>query len=89
LGRPAELVEQLTTVHQNQCVDAALGDEPCGDDGLTESGRSGKNAGLMPEHVAGRGCLLRTQDALERYLHRPTVKSRVADEWSNAQGVSV
>ena len=44
------LVEQLPPMHEHERVDAALGDQPGGDDRLAERRRGGQHAGLVRQH---------------------------------------
>ena len=44
------LFQQLAAMHEDQRVDAALGDEPRSDHGLAEGGRGGQNAGVVGQH---------------------------------------
>ena len=59
------LVEQLPPMHEHERVDAALGDEPGGDDGLAERGRGGQHAGLVRQHRVCRRLLLGPELALK------------------------
>ena len=44
------LVEQLPPMDEHERVDAALGDEPGGDDRLAERRRRGQHAGVVRQH---------------------------------------
>ena len=58
LAQPvAPLLHELLAVNENQGVDAALGDQPSGDDRLSERGRRGQNAGVVRQHGGGRHLL--------------------------------
>ena len=44
------LLEQLSSMHEHQRVDATLRNQPCGDDGFPERRGGGQNADIMTEH---------------------------------------
>ena len=48
------LLLQLATMDEHERIHAAFGDQPCGDDGLSERGRGRQDAGVVREHVLGR-----------------------------------
>ena len=59
------LLEQLAAMHENQCIDAALCDQPRSNDGFSESGRGGQDAGVVGQHRCRRGQLIWTQFSVE------------------------
>ena len=66
LAQPvAPLLHELLAVNKDQGVDAALGDQPGGDDCLSECGRRGQNAGVVRQHGGGRHLLFGTKVALK------------------------
>ena len=65
------LFQQLPAMDENQRIDAALGDQPCGDDGFSEGGRGGEHAGVVGQHGLGGDLLLGLQLAVETHIQRP------------------
>ena len=66
LAQPvAPLLHELLAVNENQGVDAALGDQPGGDDRLSECGRRGQNAGVVRQNGGGCHLLFGAKVALE------------------------
>ena len=72
-------------MHENQRVDPALGDQPRGDDGLSKSGRGGKNAGVVGQEFAGGHRLLGVQVALEFHVQRLAAVAFVSHHHVDAQ----
>ena len=50
---------QLPAMHENERIDAALGDQPCGDDGLSKGGRGGRERRCRGPAGRGRPSLAR------------------------------
>ena len=76
------LLHELLAVNENQGVDAALGDQPRGDDRLSECGRRGQDAGVVRQHGGGRHLLLGAKLALKG--HRDGCPEDDADHRSTA-----
>ena len=64
------LIEQLLSMHEHQRVDAALGDQPRGDDRLAEGGRGGQHTGVVRQQRVRGGLLFRPQFAVEDDIER-------------------
>ena len=79
------LIEQLTPVHEDQRVHAALGNQPRGDDGLAKRGRCGEDADIVRQHRVCRGPLLASQLAAKRDLDRAPFVAFIADHGAHAQ----
>ena len=93
LGRQTEerrqslhpLFQQLAAMHENQRIDAALGDEPRGNDGLSEGGRGRQDARVVGQHRPGGGLLLRPQFAVELHVQRRARVSFIANDGLDVQ----
>ena len=93
LGRQTEehrqpldpLLQQLAAMHEDQRIDAALGDQPGGNDRLAEGGRGRQNARFMPQHLLGDGRLLRPQFALKLHVQSDARVSLVARDGLDVQ----
>ena len=82
LAQPvAPLLHELLAVNENQGVDAAVGDQPGGDDRLSECGRRGQYAGVVRQHGGGRRLLFRAEVHLERRPKRVT-RDNVDHRWT-------
>ena len=57
-------------MHEDQRIDAALGNEPRGNHGLSKGGRGRQNARVVGQHRAGGGLLLRPQFTVELHIQR-------------------
>src|SRR5262245_52712551 len=79
------LIEQLTSMHQHERVDAALRDEPRGNDGLAKCRRRRQDACLVAQDGIGSGFLFRAQLALKRNLQRAAVVAFVANAHADAK----
>ena len=79
------LVEQLPPMHQHECVDAALRDEPRGDDGLAKCGGRGQDPCVMAQDGLSSGLLFRSELALKRHVKRTAIVTFVADAGANAK----
>ena len=79
------LFQQLPAMHENQRVDAALGNEPCRHDGFSESRRGGQNARVVGQHRSGGGLLLGPQFTLELHIQRRAGVPLIADDRLDAQ----
>ena len=68
------LHHELLAVHENQGIDAAPGDQPGGDDRLSECGRRRQDAGVVGQHGGGRHLLLGAKLAVKGHRNgRPQV----------------
>ena len=93
LGREVEkrrqtldpLVQQLAPMHEHQRIDAALGDQPGGDDCLAERRRGGQDASVVLQHRVRREPLLWSELALKGRLQRMSTETLVTDDRSNIQ----
>src|ERR1700730_734493 len=75
------VLEQLSSMHEHQRVDAPLCNQPCGNYGFAEAGGGGQNTRIMSQHRASCGKLLSAE------LHRqgPPMKSFIANDMSDFQ----
>ena len=64
------LFQQLAAMYEDQRIDAALCNEPCGNDRLSKGGRGRQNTRVMGQHGIGCGLLLGPQFAMERHIQR-------------------
>ena len=72
-------------MHEHECVDAALCDQPGGDDCLAERRRRGQNASLVAQHRVRRRLLLRPELALKGHVQRSAVATLVTNDRANVQ----
>ena len=72
-------------MHEHQRVDAALGDQPRGDHGLSEGGRGRQDAHVVGQQGVGRGLLFRPQLALKRCQQGLARKSLVSNHRLDVQ----
>ena len=79
------LLQQLAAMHEDQRIDAALGNQPGGDHRLAEGGRGRQDARLMPQHLPGGGGLLRPQFALKLHVQGDARASLVAHDGLDMQ----
>ena len=70
---------------EHQRIDAALGDEPRGNDGLSESRRCRQHAGVMGQHLACGGLLLGSQFAMKCHIQWFSRESFIANADLDAQ----
>src|SRR5688500_8853115 len=70
---------------QHECVNAALRDEPCGDDGLAKRGGRRQDSSLVAQHGVGCGPLLPAEVALKRHLQTTAVAAFVSSGHANAK----
>src|SRR6266498_4612576 len=72
-------------MHEDQRVDAALGDQPGSDDCLAERCRGGQDTSFVLEHRLGCELLLRPKLALKGRLHWVSAETLVTDHGANLQ----
>ena len=66
LGEPSNpLLEQLLAMDDDQGVDSALRNQPCGHHGLPERSSRGQDAGVIRQHGSCCDFLIRTEGAVE------------------------
>ena len=70
---------------QHERVDAALGDEPRGDDGLAKRGGGCQDASLVAQHGVRCGLLLLPKLALKLHLQTTAVVAFVANDHANTK----
>ena len=73
------LFHQLAAMHENQCIDTALRDEPRRDDSLAEGGGRGQYPCVMGKHGIGRRFLSGPQFAMEREFQRLSSATFIAN----------
>jgi hypothetical protein len=79
------LIEQLPTMNEHQCIDAALCDKSGGNNRLAEGRRRGQHTDLMFQHRVGGQLLLRSQLALKGHLQWLSAIAFVVDDGPNIQ----
>ena len=72
-------------MHEHQCIDAALGDQPGSDDCLAERRRGGQDTSFVLQHRLGRELLLCSELALKVGLQRVSAETLVTDDRANVQ----
>ena len=72
-------------MHENQSVDATLGDQPGNNDGLAEGGGCSQHAYVMLQHRICRGLLLRPELALKIKFKRRSDVTLVANDGFDVQ----
>jgi hypothetical protein len=73
------LFHELSAVHKDKGVHAALRDEPGGQHGFAESRRGGQNACVVPEHCFCSRLLFGPQRAAKRQIQGNTGEAFIAD----------
>ena len=73
------LIHQLPAMDEHQRVDAALGNQPRGNDRLSKRCGRGKHAGVVGQHLACGRLLLRSQLPLKRHIQRLAGEAFVAN----------
>src|SRR6516164_9739616 len=79
------LMLQLPPMYQNECIHAPLGNQPRGNDGLSEGGRGCQHSRIMGEHRTRGNGLLGSQFALECRLQRLAGVALVPDHGLDVQ----
>lgn len=77
------LVQELSAMHEHQCVYPTRGDEPGGHDRFSEGGRGGQDAVVMSQQVVGGGLLIRPERSMKRHVQRQSGKPLVLDGHSH------
>ena len=70
---------------QHERVDAALSDEPRGDDGLAKCGGGRQDASLVAQHGVSCGLLFLPQLAVKLHIQRTAVVAFVANDHADAK----
>ena len=73
------LFHELSAVHKDEGVHAALRDEPGGQHGFAESRRGGQNACVVPEHCLCSRLLFRPQHAAKRHIQNKAAEAFIAN----------
>ena len=72
-------------MHEHQCIDASLGDQPGSDNCLAERRRGGQDTSFVLQHRFGRELLLYSEFALKGGMQRASAETLVTDHRANIQ----